>query len=171
MESILIIIRGNSGSGKTTTAKRLQNHLGHGTLLVSQDVVRREMLKVHDREGNLAIDLIRQIAEYGKGKCKFVIVEGILYKSLYGRMLKNLIQFYNQQSYTYYFDLSFEETVSRHNSSSKKAEFGEESLRNWWRPHDYLGVDRETILTNNMSQNDVLELILNQLQKEEFYTF
>ncbi|WP_175639133.1 kinase [Metabacillus schmidteae] len=165
MESKLIIIRGNSGSGKTTTAKSLQNQLGHGTLLVSQDVVRREMLKVHDRDGNLSIDLISQIAKYGKGKCEFIIVEGILYKSRYGEMLDKLIQFYNQNAYTYYFDLSFEETVIRHKSSSKKLEFGEESLRAWWNPNDYLGVDGETILTNDMSQNDVLKLILNQLQK------
>lgn len=165
MKSKLIIIRGNSGSGKTTTAKELQNYLGHGTLLVSQDVVRREMLKVHDREGNLSIDLIRQIAEYGKDKCEFVIVEGILYKSRYGEMLKKLMQFYNQHTYTYYFDLSFEETVIRHNSKSKKMEFGEESLRAWWNPNDYLGVDGETILTDDMSQHDVLKLILNQLKK------
>lgn len=165
MKSKLIIIRGNSGSGKTTTAKDLQNYLGHGTLLVSQDVVRREMLKVHDREGNLSIDLIRQIAEYGKDKCEFVIVEGILYKSRYGEMLKNLMQFYNQHTYTYYFDLSFEETVIRHNSRSKKMEFGEESLRAWWNPNDFLVVDGETILTNDMSQHDVLKLILNRLKK------
>ncbi|MDH5161673.1 kinase [Heyndrickxia oleronia] len=165
MESKLIIIRGNSGSGKTTTAKNLQNDLGHGTLLVSQDIVRREMLKVHDRDGNLSIDLIRQIAEYGKDKCEFVIVEGILYKHRYGEMLKHLIQFFNQKAYTYYFDLSFEETVKRHNSSSKKMEFGEDALRDWWTPNDYLGVDGEKILTNDMSQSDVLKLILNQLQK------
>lgn len=165
MESKLIIIRGNSGSGKTTTAKNLQNHLGHGTLLVSQDVVRREMLKVHDREGNLSIELIRQIAEYGKGNCEFVIVEGILNKSRYGEMLSNLIQFYNQKTYTYYFDLSFEETFKRHNSSSKKIEFGEDSLRAWWNPNDYLGVEEETILTNDMTQNYILKLILNQLQR------
>lgn len=165
METTLIIIRGNSRSGKTTTAKILQNHLGHGTLLVSQDTVRREMLKVQDREGNLSIDLIRQIAEYGKGKCEFVIVEGILYKHRYGEMLNNLIKFFNHKTYTYYFDLSFEETVIRHNSSSKMLEFGEDSLRAWWNPSDYLGMDGEVILTNDMSQNDVLNLILNQLQK------
>lgn len=124
MESKLIIIRGNTGSGKTTTAKSLQNYLGHGTLLVSQDVVRREMLKLQDREGNLSIDLIRQIAEYGKDKCEFIIVEGILYKERYGEMLKNLIQFYDQEAYAFYFDLSFEETVLRHNSREKKMEFG-----------------------------------------------
>ena len=164
MESKLIIIRGNSGSGKTTIAKSLQNHFGHGTLLVSQDTVRRDMLKVHDREGNHSIDLIRQIAEYGKDKCEFVIVEGILTKSRYGEMLNHLIEFYNQNTYTYYFDLSFEETVIRHNSRSKRMEFGEESLRAWWNPNDYLGVEGETILTNDMSQEDILELILSQLQ-------
>jgi predicted kinase len=165
MESKLIILRGNSGSGKTTTAKSLQNLLGHGTLLVSQDVVRRDMLKVHDRDGNPSIDLIRQIAEYGKGKCEFVIVEGILNKSRYGEMLKDLIQFYNQEAYTYYFDLSFEETVIRHNTRAKKMEFGEDSLRDWWNSNDYLEVQGETLFTNDMSQNDVLKQILNQLQK------
>jgi len=163
MESKLIIIRGNSGSGKTTTAKSLQNHLGSGTLLVSQDNVRREMLKVQDRDGNLSIDLIRQIAEYGKDKCEFVILEGILNKHRYGEMLNNLIQFFNQKAYIYYFDLSFEETVIRHNFSSKKMEFGEDSLRAWWNPNDLLGVEGEMILTNDMSQNDVLKLILSKL--------
>jgi len=164
MESQLIIIRGNSGSGKTTIAKSLQNHFGHGTLLVSQDTVRREMLKVHDRDGNLAIDLIRQIAEYGKDKCQFVIVEGILNKKRYGDMLKHLIQFFNEKAYVYYFDLSFEETVKRHNLRPKKMEFGEDSLRAWWNPNDYLGVDQEIKLTDEMSQDDVLQLILCQVQ-------
>ncbi|WP_332645617.1 kinase [Lysinibacillus sp. 54212] len=164
MESKLIIIRGNSGSGKTTIAKSLQNYLGRGTLLVSQDVIRREMLKVQDRDGNLSIDLIRQIAEYGKEKCEFIIVEGILCKSRYGDMLNDLIQFYNHKAYTYYFDLSFEETVARHNSREKKKAFGEESLRAWWNPNDYLDLDGEMRLTHDMSQDYVLKLILNQLQ-------
>ncbi|TGB03623.1 kinase [Halobacillus salinus] len=165
MESKLIILRGNSGSGKTTTAKSLQNNLGHGTLLVSQDVVRRDMLKVHDRDGNPSIDLIRQIAQYGKGECEVVIVEGILNKGRYGEMLKDLIQFYNQEAYIYYFDLSFEETLIRHNTRAQKMEFGENALRAWWNSNDYLGVQGETLFTNDMSQNDVLKQILNQLQK------
>lgn len=42
----LIVLRGNSGSGKTSTAKRLQRHFGRNTLLISQDMVRRDMLMV-----------------------------------------------------------------------------------------------------------------------------
>jgi tRNA uridine 5-carbamoylmethylation protein Kti12 len=163
MESTLIIIRGNSGSGKTTTAKRLQQYLGKGTLLVSQDVVRRDMLMVQDRDGNLSINLIRQIVEYGKGKCEFVIVEGILSQQRYGDMLKQLISFYNGRAHTYYYDLSFQETVRRHNSRSKRTEFGENSLRTWWNPNDYLGVDGEVILTDELSQDEVVEMILKQV--------
>lgn len=165
MDSKLIILRGNAGSGKTTTAKQLQNHLGRGTLLVSQDVVRRDMLKVQDRDGNLSIDLIRQIAEYGKDKCEFVIVEGILYKSRYGAMLNSLIQLFAPMTFTYYFDLSFEETVKRHETRAQKLDFGEESLRAWWMPHDTLEVDGEIRLSNELSQQDVVNLILNQLSK------
>ncbi len=41
----LIILRGNSGSGKTTVAKELQKRFGRNTMLISQDAVRRDMLK------------------------------------------------------------------------------------------------------------------------------
>ncbi|UOY92298.1 kinase [Ectobacillus sp. JY-23] len=168
METTLIIIRGNSGSGKTTVAKSLQNHLGHGTLLVSQDTVRRDMLQVHDRDGNLSIDLIRQIAEYGKGKCEVVIVEGILSQARYGDMLRQLILFFDQNAFVYYFDLPFEETVSRHNTRSKAAEFGEDALRSWWKSDDYLGVAGEILLTKELSQSDVLDLILHQIKNENY---
>lgn len=48
MESVLVVLRGNSGSGKTTIAKSLQEKLGARTMLISQDVIRREILKVRD---------------------------------------------------------------------------------------------------------------------------
>ena len=44
----LIILRGNSGSGKTTIAKELQKRFGRNTMLISQDMVRRDMLWVKD---------------------------------------------------------------------------------------------------------------------------
>ncbi len=163
MKSTLIIIRGNSRSGKTTAAKQLQAQLGHGTLLVSQDVVRREMLKVHDRDGNPAIELIGQIAAYGRDTCDYVIVEGILYKERYGQMLFDLIEQFDGNVYTYYFDIPFEETVRRHKSSSKIAEFGEDALRSWWNPDDYLGVAGEVRLSADMSESDVVNLILEQI--------
>src|SRR5699024_1115916 len=99
MDSKLIILRGNSGSGKTTTALKLQEMLGEATLVVSQDVVRRDMLKVNDKEGNLSIALIKQIAEFGLGKCPFIIVEGILINKRYKNMLLDLINTFEQNVY------------------------------------------------------------------------
>ena len=166
MESKLIIIRGNSGSGKTTIAKTIQKHLGSGTLFISQDTVRRDMLNIHDRKRNLSIDLIRQIAEYGKGKCEFVILEGILSKQRYGEMLHDLIHFYHEKVHIYYFDLSFEETVKRHNLRPKRMEFGKENICAVLVESKGLSwVDSEVLLTDDMSQEDVIELIIDQLQK------
>lgn len=119
---------------------------------------------VRDREGNLSVDLIRQITEYGKGSCKLVILEGIFVKQLYEEMLRNLIRFYSGNAYTYYFDLPFEKTVERHNSRPQAEAFGEESLRSWWRQKDFLGVEGEKTLTEEMTQKDILNLICSQLE-------
>ena len=42
----LVILRGNSGSGKTTVARALQRKIGFNTMLISQDEIRRNMLWV-----------------------------------------------------------------------------------------------------------------------------
>lgn len=39
----LIILRGNSGSGKTTVAKELQKKFGYNTMPISQDEIRRNI--------------------------------------------------------------------------------------------------------------------------------
>ncbi len=166
----LVIIRGNSGSGKTTIAKSLQQHFGEATLLVSQDTVRRDMLMVRDREGNLSMELIRQIAEYGKGKCELVIVEGIFVKHIYEQMLRDLIQFYEGEAHVYYFDLPFEKTVERHQSRPQAEEFGEESLRKWWSPEDFLGVVGEKTLTLDMSKDDILRIICQHIEEKSAVT-
>ena len=87
----LIILRGNSGCGKTSTARLLQRQLGYGTMLVSQDVVRREILRVKDSESNPAIQLIYDLCMYGNNVGYTVILEGILSSKKYGAMLRRLL--------------------------------------------------------------------------------
>ena len=43
-----IILRGNSGSGKTQLRRNCNANFGENTMLISQDVIRREMLGVKD---------------------------------------------------------------------------------------------------------------------------
>ena len=44
----IIILRGNSGSGKTTVARALQKKFGYNTMMISQDEIRRNILWVKD---------------------------------------------------------------------------------------------------------------------------
>lgn len=170
MNSKLIILRGNSGSGKTTTAFNLQRVLGEATLVVSQDIVRRDMLKVSDLEGNLSIGLMKQIAEFGLGKCPFVIVEGILVNKRYKNMLLDLINTFEQNAYIYYFDVPFYETLNRHKKREKVHDFGEKEMQSWWNEKDYLKVPNERIITKDYMQEDVVKFILNDMGVNRSYS-
>lgn len=97
MPSQLIIIRGNSGSGKTTVAKQLRQQLGDGlsdnTIFIQQDVLRRDMLRERDMlEKQSTIELIELVVDFGRKQGRVVILEGILSTKKYGAMLNKLIK-------------------------------------------------------------------------------
>ena len=81
--SKLIVLRGNSGSGKSSAAKALQRVLGRNTLIIAQDTVRREMLWARDGEDTPAIPLLIHLLRYGHEHHAVVILEGILYADWY----------------------------------------------------------------------------------------
>ena len=155
----LIILRGNSGCGKTSTARLLQRQLGYGTMLVSQDVVRREMLRVKDIENNPAIQLIYDLCMYGNNVGYTVILEGILSDKKYGAMLRRLLDDFQGEKLIYYFDVSFEETVRRHATKPNAHEFGESEMRQWWKDQDALNVPGEQRIGEQLSQAEIVDLI------------
>ena len=155
----LIILRGNSGCGKTSTARLLQRQLDDGTMLVSQDVVRREMLRVKDSENNPAIQLIYDLCMYGNNVGYTVILEGILSNKKYGTMLRRLLDDFQGEQLIYYFDVSFEETVRRHATKPNAHEFGESEMRQWWKDQDVLNVPGEQRIGEQLSQAEIVDLI------------
>jgi len=163
MQTTLVIIRGNSGSGKTTLAQALQRELGHNTLLVSQDVVRHDMLMSNDYPGNISIELIQQIALYGLGKVPVVIVEGILARDRYGEMLAELSRQFSRVL-TYYFDVNLEVTLQRHQTRDR--EFGPTEMRRWWLPHDTLNVPGENLFTANLDLATEIEQIKRAINSQ-----
>lgn len=165
MQPKLVIIRGNSGSGKSTIARLVQERLGENTMLVPQDVVRREMLFVKDRVGNPAINLISKIALYGKEIGYNVVLEGILSKKLYDNMLSDLISKYSDNVYVFYMDVSFEETLRRHDTKPKRDEYGEEKMKEWWLEKDYLNLPNEYIIPENYDVTEAVDYILATVGK------
>lgn len=170
VKSKLIILRGNSGSGKTSTAELLQQELGSRTMLVSQDVVRREMLRVKDTADNPAIQLIYQLRRYGQNIGYTVILEGIFNTKKYGAMLRQLVADFDGNVQAYYFNIPFEEALRRHKAKSNAHDFGEAELRKWWKDQDRLGVKGERDIDETLSQADVVEMIVRDTMRHKRYT-
>ncbi len=154
----LIILRGNSGSGKSTVAKELQNRLGQNTMIISQDEIRRNMLNVKDGEDTPALPLMKELLIYGSRHSEFVILEGIMNREWYKPLFELAIQLYDTEVYAYYFDLTFEETLKRHLTRPKCQEFGEEAMRRWWREKDFSDVLNESRIT---SERDVESIVMD----------
>lgn len=160
----LIMLRGNSGSGKTTLAHMLQHELGRGTLVISQDVVRREMLWVHDKPGHPAIPLLINLVQYGKQHCGYVILEGILYSETYEPLFRCILEEYpSEDIHAYYYDISFEETLRRHETKPNRLDFGENDMRQWWKEKDFIGYIPETALHQDLSLEDARKKILKDI--------
>ncbi len=161
----LIILRGNSGSGKTITGKALQRRFGQGTMLISQDVVRREMLFVKDGPDTKACQLLLELALYGKSNCNIVILEGILNSKWYKNLFENLRVEFKDQIFAYYFDIPFEETLKRHQQKPNSHEFGEKEMRKWWNEKELLGIIPEVLLRKELSLNEIVDMIYKDVIK------
>ncbi|MEO5949467.1 MAG: AAA family ATPase [Candidatus Saccharimonas sp.] len=168
MVSRLIIIRGNSGSGKTTIAKRLQREMGYGTMLVPQDVIRREIVRVEDghADTNPSTELIKRTVLYAQEIEYDVILEGILSNKNYRPMLDTLIDAFNGHIYVYYFLLPFEETVRRHATKRNAHEFNEDDMRAWWRDDDRLGLTHEVIFDHTHDEDYIIAKILKDIDED-----
>lgn len=155
----MLILRGNSGSGKTTTARALQQRRHHHLTLVSQDVVRRDILKIHDGDDNPAIDLIELIARFSLDGGRDVIVEGILNAGVYGAMLRRLVAEHRGLTRCFAYNLTFDETVERHGTKPNAHEFGPEMMRQWYRPLDLVDGLAEDVIPSDEAQADTIERV------------
>ena len=157
----IIVLRGNSGSGKTTIAKELQEKFGKNTMLISQDVIRRDMLKVKDGENTLALPLMKELLVYGSKHSDIVILEGIMYADWYRPLFELAVQLYGPEIFAYYFDIPFEETLKRHQTKPNCHEYGEEAMRKWWREKDFSDVLNEIPITAEKAIKSIVVDIYN----------
>jgi predicted kinase len=142
----LIVLRGNSGSGKSSTARELRAKLGRRTAWIEQDQIRRVLLWEQDRPAAANIELIGLNARYALDHGYDVIVEGIMDAGRYGEMLRKLTADHLGLTRHYYFDIPFEETLVRHATRELAAVVGADAMRSWYQARDLMaGVDEEII--------------------------
>lgn len=141
----LVVLRGNSGSGKSTVARMLQQRFDRAKcLVVAQDRVRREMLREREVAGGLNVELIEAIATWGLDRGLIVVLEGILNTSRYQPMLERL-RSRSRTAHFFAWDLDFEETVSRHGQRPQRMDFSSEDMAQWyhgWQPLDFVDETR-----------------------------
>lgn len=140
----LIVIRGNSASGKSAVAAGIRDTYGRGLAIISQDNLRRVVLREHDVPGGANIRLIDLTARHALSAGFHVIVEGILRADHYGQMLTALISDHPGSAFAYYLDVPFGETLRRHATKTGVLKYGEAEMRRWYRDRDLLpgGIER-----------------------------
>lgn len=160
VETRLIVIRGNSGSGKTALASGIRAALPRGVAVVSQDKLRREILRVRDRPGNAAVGYIDLTVRYALDRGMHVILEGILFSEIYGDMLHDLVEDHRGRTCCYRYELSFDETLRRHATKHEASEFGEIEMRQWWCGTDPVPGLAETIIGPELDLDSTINRVL-----------
>lgn len=160
----LIVLRGNSGAGKSTVARTLREAYGRGVAWVSQDFIRRIILKEKDQPGAANIGLIDRITRYSLDHGYHVILDGIFYADRYELMLADLNRDHVGVSRFYYLDVSLEETLRRHATRPEAAEFGPHEMRLWHRPRDLLSMIEEKVIPETSPLRETASLILAETQ-------
>ncbi|WP_461084937.1 AAA family ATPase [Streptomyces deserti] len=159
----LVVIRGNSASGKSSVAAGIRDRFGRGLALVGQDNLRRIVLRERDVPGGANIGLIDAVARYALDAGYHVVVEGILYADRYGDMLVGLLGDHRGVSRCYYLDIPIEETLTRHASKADPdylSQVTERELRDWYRERDLLPGGLETVIGADSSLPDTIERIM-----------
>ena len=163
--SKLIIIRGNSGSGKSSIAKELRVKLPDSKIaIIGQDYLRRNILGEIGRGGDDNVELIELTAKFALQKNYITILEGIMPTEYYGAMLKRLQGIHSHDTHIFYLDIPLEETLKRHQTKSDCNEFGEEQMREWYKQRDLLNFENEKTINEYSSLEESVEFIINSVK-------
>jgi hypothetical protein len=159
-ETRLVVLRGNSASGKSSVAAGLRERFGRGLAVVGQDNLRRVVLRERDRASAANIGLIGLTARYALDAGFHVVVEGILDADRYGGMLARLRAEHRGPTFGYYLDIPFGETVARHVTKPIADDVSERQLRDWYRERDLLPGGAETVLGADSALHEMVERIM-----------
>jgi thymidylate kinase len=163
--SKLIVIRGNSGSGKSTISQELQKCIPN-SILVEQDYFIKYVIfpKTSEEEAKRRAKIFNTV----KGALltnEIVILEGVFDSRRYKDYFTDLIEYHGMDNYFFYIDLTFEETLRRHGTREKRNKFGEEKMKEWYIPHDQLGYDFEKTINSGINVLDATRLIMQSVDE------
>lgn len=159
----LIIIRGNSGSGKSRLAHAIRAARPRGVAIVAHDVLRREILHVRDHPGAVSVSYMDLSARFALDHGLRVVIEGILHSESYAQMLTQLSQDHEGVTRSYRYDLELAETLRRHRSKPLAHEVSEEKVASWYRHSDPAAGLREAVFGADVTALAALDRVLKDV--------
>ena len=160
--SKLIILRGSSGSGKSSVAEGLREKSKSKTALIEQDYLRRVVLKEKDLPSSINPKLILKVSQFALDNGYNTIIEGIFQTGHYRKMFNALLKYHPKENYIYYFDISLRETLNRHSNRDKVNEFGEKEMMRWNIDKDLLGHKGEAVISEDLSKGQIIKKVLRE---------
>lgn len=157
----LIILRGPSGAGKSTVAALLRKRVPPNTAFFEQDYFRHTLFNSphEDKEAPRHVMFAGVKAALVHGND--VVIEGIVsvhkYKDYFAELFASKLA---GETYIFYMDVAFDETVRRHTGRDKSAHFGENEMREWYKRAVANHYDDEIILPQTMSAQQACDEIL-----------
>lgn len=70
------------------------------------------------------------------------------------------------RTYAYYYDLTFDETVKRH-TTKIAPDFTPKQMKDWFIPHDLLGIENEKSISDNVTKDHMVQLVLADITKTQ----
>ena len=163
--AVLIVLRGASGSGKTTVALALQKELAG--VWIEQDYFRRTVLGERGNYSQLSVELIAQSALLALRHGRTVIADGVFNAGVYSEPFAALRAGHPGHSLFYAYDLTLEETLHRHTTRpQKQADFDEHTMRGWYHGWDPLQGIAEQRITAQESLAETVARILSDVRSQ-----
>ncbi len=161
--SKLIVIRGNSGSGKSTVSRKLRDLFPDVKIaLIEQDYIRRNILREQGGVEGVHMDIIKKNVEHCLENNFHVILEGIFHLKLYKELLKYLNDKFINNTF-FYLDVSLEETLRRSRTKKDFHEYGEGKVRSWYLEKDYTNFKNEYIIEEVLSEKQIIDYMKTKI--------
>jgi adenylate kinase family enzyme len=163
----LIVLRGPSGAGKSTVANRLFKQAKRKSCPIEQDHY-RFIFKPAGGGSKPNSDTIHKMiqndVQIALSDGYNVILEGILSVKSYSRVLDEIFNYHSGESYVYYFDISFEETIRRHSTRkiTRGSGFDQDDMREWYPAAHKSNHKLEQIIPESSSLEEIVNKILSE---------